>query len=291
MGETQMHFSSSIGSSALTRLSMFLLAAVGLTAVEGALAQEVVRISGTGTGTLLIQRLIEPYAKANPGMQVNAILPPMGSNGAMRALAGGAIQIAVVSFPSVLPARAEDAGTINSISWVRTPFVFTGREVVAETKLTLGQVSDIYSGRITQWPDGKQIRVITRTERETDTRVLRGISPQMDEAVSLGLKRTGMPFAENDIDNQKLLERTPGSFGAIGLGQILLEQSPLKPAILDGVFPSPESLRSGAYRIEKPLYLILTKTPSAATLDFVRYLQSPDAIKIAGLYGFIPVRR
>ena len=270
---------------------MFLIAAVGLTAVEGALAQEVVRIGGTGTGTLLIQRLIEPYAKAHPAVQVIAITPPMGSNGALRALAAGAIQIAVVSFPSVHPAKPEDAGTNNSVSWVKTPFVFTGREVVAETKLTLGQVADIYSGRASRWPDGKQIRVITRTDRESDTRVLRGISPQMDEAVSLGLKRTGMPFAENDIDNQKLLERTPGSFGAIGLGQILLEQSALKPASLDGVLPSPESLRSGTYRIEKPLYLVLAKTSSAAALDFVRYLQSPDAIKIVGLYGFIPTRR
>jgi phosphate transport system substrate-binding protein len=270
---------------------MFLIAAVGLSTVEAALAQEVVRVGGTGTGTLLIQRLIEPYAKAHPGVQVSAIMPPMGSNGALRALAGGAIQIAVVSFPSVHPAKAEDAGANNTVSWVRTPFVFTGREVVAETKLTLVQVTDIYSGRTTQWPDGKQIRVITRTDRETDTRVLRGISPQMDAAVSLGLKRTGMPFAENDVDNQKLLERTPGSFGAIGLGQILLEQSTLKPATLDGVLPSPENLRSGAYRIEKPLYLILAKAPSAATLDLVRYLQSPDAIKIAGLFGFIPARR
>ena len=286
-----MHFSNSIGRSALTRLSMFLIAAVSLATVEGPLAQEVVRVGGTGTGTLLIQRLIEPYAKAHPAVQVSAVMPPMGSNGALRALASGAIQIAVVSFPSVHPAKPEDAGTSNSVSWVRTPFVFTGREVGAETKLTLGQVADIYSGRAAQWPDGKQIRVITRTDRETDTRVLRGISPQMDEAVSLGLKRTGMPFAENDVDNQKLLERTPGSFGAIGLGQILLEQSPLKPASLDGVLPSPENLRSGAYRIEKPLNLVIAKTPSTATLDFVRYLQSPDALKIAGLYGFIPARR
>ena len=273
------------------RLSMFLIAAVGLTAVEDALAQEIVRVGGTGTGTLLIQRLIEPYAKVHPAVQISAIMPPMGSNGALRALAGGAIQIAVVSFPSAHSAKQEDAGANSSVSWVRTPFVFTGREVVAETKLTLGQVADIYSGRAGLWPEGKQIRVITRTDRETDTRVLRSISPQMDEAVSLGLKRTGMPFAENDIDNQKLLERTPGSFGAIGLGQILLEQSSLKPASLDGVLPSPESLRSGAYRIEKPLYLILPKTPSAATLDFVRYLQSPEAIKIVEHYGFISARR
>lgn len=280
-------------SALLTRFALFLLAAITftLTVSESGLAQEIVRVGGTGTGTLILQRLIESYSKLRPDVHVKAIIPPLGSNGGLRALGAGSIQVAIVTFPSAHPAESLDAQDHKNIPWVRTPFIFTGRDIARGTKLTLRQVADIYSGRVTQWGNGKPIRLITRTERESDTRILRAMSPEMDAAVMLSLKRTGMPFAETDVDSQHLLEKTPGSFGTIGLGQVLLSDSPLKPVGLDGVLPSAESLKSGAYRFEKPLYLVISKAPSAATLEFVQYLQSPDVIRMIGRYGFIPMKR
>ena len=252
-------------------------------------AQEVIRIGGTGTGTLLIQRVIESYANTQHGIAAKAIIPPLGSNGGLRALADGAIQIAVVTFPAIYPAKPEDTKGNKNIPWVRTPFVFTGRDLASGTNLSFAQIADIYSGRLGRWQDGKQVRLITRTERESDTRIMREISVEISAAVTLSLKRTGMPFAENDIDNQQLLERTQGSFGAIALGQLLLTDSALKPISLDGVAASAMNLQSGVYRLQKPLYLVVSQTASAGTRDFVKYLQSPEVIKIVGRYGFIPM--
>jgi ABC-type phosphate transport system substrate-binding protein len=48
---------------------------------------------------------------------------------------------------------------------------------------------------------------------------------------------------------------------------------------------------SGAYRFGKPLYLVVAPAPSAATLAFVEYLQSPATMKIVMSYGFIPMPR
>ena len=280
-----------IGSKGLVRISWLLLAVAGVALSSGAAAQEVIRIGGTGLGTLLIQRLGVTYAKLNPSVQIKPVLPPMGSNGSLRALASGSIQIAVVTFPSLPVEQRKDADTNTVTPWVRTPLVFTGHDIVSGTKLTLAQVGDIYSGRMTEWPDGKQIRLITRTERESDTRLLRAISPLMDEAVATSIGRTGMPFAENDLDNQQMLEHTAGSFGAIGLGQLLLMDSPLKPINLDGILPTMEGLQSGAYRIEKPLYLVTNKNLSTASQKFIRYLQSADVVKKIRRYGFITKQR
>ena len=258
---------------------------------ESATAQETIRVGGTGTGTLLIQHLSRTYSKLHPDAQVKVIMPPMGSNGSLRALAAGAIELAIVTFPSIYPVKPGDAGENNVIPWARTPLVFTGRSIVSGTKMNQDQVEEIYFGRIAQWPNGKQIRLITRSERESDTRILRAITPDMDAAVMSSVGRSAMPFAENDIDNQQQLERIPGSFGAIGFGQLLLKESPLHPVSLDGVVPSAASLQSGAYRIEKPLNLVTGKSPSPATMEFVRYLQSPGVIRSIRRYGFIPMQR
>ena len=275
----------------MTRFSLSILTVVGFAFSGSVVAQEVIRVGGTGTGTLLIQRVLGSYSKLRPDVQATAIMPPMGSNGGLRALAAGIIQIAIVSIPRTYPENSQDAGAATDIPWVGTPLIFTGSDVVSGTKLTIDQVAAIYSGRVTQWPGGNPIRLVTRTDRETDTRILRAISPEMSAALTIASKRLGMPFAENDLDNQSLLQRTPGSFGAIALGQVLLSKGSLKPVTLDGVSPSSKNLRTGTYRLQKPLYLVVSKAPSAATLDLIKYLQSPDVMAMIGRYGFIPIQR
>lgn len=271
------------------KVRLLSLSFVLITAASGAqtIAQDKIRLGGTGTGSLLLQHLVDTYAKSRPRVLASVVMPPLSSSGGLRALAAGSIQIAVVS---VQP-RPEDAGTLKVTAWVRTPFVFTGRNVAAGTNLTIGQIADIYAGRLTRWPDDTQIRLVTRTERESDTKILRSLSPVMDAAVTLATKRIGIPFAENDVDNQQLLERTNGSFGAIALGQLLLSESPLKPIDLESAPPSPDNLRKGIYRPEKNLFLVISPTASEAAFELFRYLQSPETLQMIERYGFIPAKR
>lgn len=266
-----------------------LVAFIGLLASSGAGAQEVLRLGGTGTGTLLLQRMATAYGQAHPGTRVEVVTPPLGSNGGLRALTAGSIQLAIVTIPTAFSPSSLRQGGLRHIPWVTTPLVFTGHDISRETRLTLSQVADIYAGRNSRWDGGKPIRLVSRSERESDTSILRAASPEMEVAVLQGLKRSGTPFAENDFDSQKLLEQAPGSFGTLALGQLLLSSSPLKPATLDGVAPSLESLRNGTYRLTKPLYLVIWQAPSRATLDFLAYLQSPEVLKMLEPYGFVPL--
>lgn len=249
-------------------------------------AQEVLRLGGIGAGTLLLQRLATSYGQAHPGARIEVITPPLGSNGGLRALTAGSIQVAIVTIPTAYPPSSLGQGGLRHIPWVTTPLVFTGHDISRETRLTLTQVADIYAGRNSRWESGKPIRLVSRSERESDTSILRAVSPEMEAAVMQGLKRSGTPFAENDFDSQKLLEQAPGSFGTLALGQLLLSSSPLKPATLEGVVPSPENLKNGSYRLSKPLYLVIWQAPSRATLDFVAYLQSSEVLKMLETYGF-----
>jgi len=273
----------------MARGLLLVLLITGLVPSGNALAQETIRIGGTGIGTLLIQRILAASPKARPDVQAMAVMPPLGSNGGLRALAAGTIQIAIVSIASTYPETAINSDKFVSFRWVRTPFVFTGGGIAGGLKLSRSQIADIYAGRMAHWPGGEQIRLVTRTDRESDTRLLRAISPAIDAGVTLAHKRIGMPFAENDLDNQDLLERTPGSFGTIGLGQLLLTGSPLKPAILDGIAPTPANLQAGSYRLEKPLYLVVAKSSTATTEEFAQYLRSPAVLKMIERFGFVPM--
>lgn len=277
-----------------------LLAICCLEAMAGNIAPgapEIVRVGGTGSGTLLLQHMAQAYVRQQPGTQIKAVLPPLGGNGGLRALSAAAIDLAIVSSP---PRRAsgEDAPAGGSLLWVKTPLAMVARNGAggngsSNPGLSRDQVADIFSGRLAQWPDGRPIRLVLRSQRESDLKLLRAISPEIDAAVGLALKRTGIPVAENDVENRQILERTPGSFGIVPLGQLMLpENQPteLVPLPIDGVMPSTAALRSRAYPYEKPFYLAFGKAPSAATRDFLAFLQSPAALEILARLGFVPAQ-
>ena len=250
-----------------------------------------IRVGGTGVGTLLLERMVEAYRAVKHDARVRTILPPMGSSGSLRALSAGAVDLAVVTFaPGQQNSPLLDSSAVV-IPWVVTPMVFTGRDLPKGMKFTLTQVADIYAGRWGQWPDGSPIRLITRTETESDTRLLRAVSPAMNEAVGVALSRLGLPVAENDLLNQQMLERTPGSFGMLALGQITLTKSVLKPAELDGTEPTVDNLRSGMYRLTKPLYIVLPRNPSKEVIAFSDYLQSHGSLRMLERMNFTPIAR
>lgn len=249
-----------------------------------AFAQEAIRVGGTGAGTVLMQHLIGVYLNHYPNRPVSAVMPPMGSGGGMRALSAGAIQLAVIS----LPPAPEESASFQVTPWLTTPLVFTGKNVTPGTQLTVATVSDMFSGQTTQWADGTAIRIILRSERETDTKRLRAYASSLDAALTNAHKRLGIIMADNDVENLIRLEQTPGSFGTIALGQLLLTKSPLKPAMFDGAIPSADALGKGTYRLEKPFYLVSARNPNPATQEFIKFLQSQDALRFAMHNGFIP---
>ena len=282
------NFGKSLGRSRLALT--FVLVLTSTFSMGGALGQEVVRVGGTGLGTLLMQRIAESYLKGRPDAQVKVLMPPLGSNGGLRALDANTIQLAIVTFPAIFPAKSEADSTRKAVLWLTTPLVFTGRDIKTGEGFTLDQVADIYASRTTHWKDGTPVRLIARTDRESDTRILRSLSPQLEAAVAQSLSRTGIPFAENDFDAQQMLEKTPGSFGTVGLGQLLLSESSLRPAAINRVVPTTDALRGKAYPIEKPLYLVTSASPSAATVDLMTYLGSPEVMNIARRLGFAPLQ-
>ena len=247
---------------------------------------ESVKVGGSGTLLGAMRVLGEAYEKAQPDVHIS-IVANLGSGGGIRALAGGALDIALNSRP--LKASERKSG-VEAMSLGRTPFVFVVAERRRETALTQPEVLAAFDGTRTHWSDGMPIRLSLRPADDSDNDALDAWSPAMKAARLAAHRRPGMFFALSDQQNADYLERTPGALGAVSLAVILSEGRGLRPLRLDGVAPTPAALAAGEYKLSKPLYLVVGQSPSPAARRFIDFVFSSKGRQLLERVGIVPER-
>lgn len=268
-----------------TILTLTMLASLLLGAT--AFAQETVRIGGSGTGLGTLKKIIVAFRKKNPGIQV-AIQSSIGSGGAIKAVAQGALELGVVS----RPLSKEEVGLgLTVLPFAKTPFVFAVSKNVPVANLNREEISKILAGEMRTWPNGKDVRVVLRPAADSDTLVARSLSPEIAAALDAALSRPGMLIALTDQDNAQTIATTPGAIGFSTLAQIATEDLPLKALSLDGVVPSTDNVENGTYPARKVLSLVVKPDPSPAARIFLDFMRSPEAQGILARAGSIPIAR
>jgi len=236
-------------------------------------AADTVRINGTGAALGGLEAVAEAYAKAHPGSRINILRPALGGAGSVKALQGGALDLAVSARPLKEEERAQG---LVAQEYARAPLVIAvakGNQRIAG--LTLSELADIYAGRTRTWRDGGALRLILRQPSDADTLLLQAISPEMDAAVAAALARKGMVTAMTDQESVELIEKIPGSIGTSSLSLIVSEKRALRALPLNGVEPSLQAYADGRYPYAKVLYLVIGANPSAETRRFADFLRSP----------------
>ncbi len=263
----------------------WLLALAILLHAPGLRAETTVKLAGTGSATPLLEALGKAFENRNPTLRIQIALPPMGSTAGQRAVMAGAIDLALSSKP-LAPADKAKGGRDWPLG--RTPFLLVTHEAGRLSNIDNEQLAEIYSGRTITWADGSLIRLVLRPPTETDTKLLRALSPAMDKAMDAALSRPGLPVAANDLDNDDLLEKTPGSFGTSNLALLTGLKSRLNPVPLNGVAPTLANLESGRYPYEKALYVIRGPVISAAGQAFLDFMLSAEGRGIVAGQGYLP---
>ena len=249
------------------------LAGIGATlamAAVGAYADSI-KIGGTGTGLGTMKLMAREFNKSRPDAQL-IVTPSLGSTGAIRAVLAGAVDIGISARPLTPEENRQGA---SARAYARTPLVVATGAKNNSPGLFLPQLAQIYSGKITHWPDGRPIRLVLRLDSDADTIAMRAFSAAMNTAITASQARKGLRRADTDQDNADALEQLPGSLGATTLTQIVTENRALKPLALDGVAPTLETLAAGRYRYAKTLYLITGRNPSPLATEFVAFIRSP----------------
>lgn len=163
-------------------------------------------------------------------------------------------------------------------------------------QLTLAQVSDIYSGKITNWRElGGDDRPIVLLSRESNsgTHVF-----FLEEVVRLGEKGNKTLFSQDTLllpSSEGIIaevRQNPNAIGYDGLGYITPEVKTLAiaPTASDEyVKPSVESVNSGQYPIARPLFMYTPGEPTGLVKTYIDWILGPDGQRIVKDLGFVPL--
>ncbi len=242
-------------------------------------------VGGTGSSELIVRLLFDEFRKEVPGATLNQLSPPLGSGGALKALAANRIGVALIGRP-VQPEEAKRIG--QSFVLAETPFVVASRDARQKEGFTLDQLARIYTGELTTWRDGSPIRLILRPRFESDSALLKGMSPAMEKAVDAAAQRPGMVTADNDLEALKLINETPGSLCSTTLGLLTTGNSRAVPLPINGVAPSLATLKNGSYPWRKPLIVALPQQPDALAERFAAFLRSSKARNVLQRHDYLP---
>ena len=262
-----------------------LLAFLALVAFSA--SAETVRVSGVGLSAPLMQRLADAYRQQQPDDEVSVVVPPLGSDGALRALLAGSLELAVIGRP-LKPEEAPNYGRVREIG--RVALGFATRDGKRAATLTARDIAAIYAGDMARWDDGQPLRLVMRAERESDTKLVRALGSEVNTAMDAAFKRRGLVVAENDLEMARLLENTPGSFGPMTVGLAKLLGTSVRFLPLDGVVPGAKSVADGRYALVKSLFVVEPSVSTVASQRFVAFLSSPAAGRILTGAEFVTPR-
>jgi phosphate transport system substrate-binding protein len=163
-------------------------------------------------------------------------------------------------------------------------------------RLTLQQLSDIFSGRITNWSqvggDDRPIVLLSR-ESNSGTHVY-----FLEHVVRLGDPDNHTLFSPDTLlipSSEGIgaeVRQNPNAIGYDGLGYVTSDQKTIAVAAAPGgpfVWPTIEAVNGGTYPIARDLYMVTAGEPQGIIADYLAWILSPEGQVIVGELGFVPL--
>jgi phosphate transport system substrate-binding protein len=164
------------------------------------------------------------------------------------------------------------------------------------SKLTIQQISDMYSGKINNWSQvGGEDRPIVRLSREVNS----GTHVYFrDTVVRLGQKGNKTLFATNTLllpSSEGIISeirQNPNAIGYDGLGyvppdlKVIAVAQDAKGAY---VLPSIATVNDKTYPIARDLYMYTAGQPTGAVKAYLDWIVSSEAQAIVANLGFVPI--
>jgi phosphate transport system substrate-binding protein len=256
-------------------------------------------IEDTGSDTIVNLALAwaEAYQKIHPDIRIS--VSGGGSGTGLAALINGTTDIANASrqIKDEEVKSAENNGIQpNEIQIARDAIGVIVNPNNPVQQLTLQQISDIYSGKITNWQQvGGEDRPIVRLSRETNsgTHVF-----FLEQVVRQGNSQDKTLFSTDTLllpSSEGIMaevRQNPNAIGYDGLGYITPDVKTLAIAPKDGgefVKPSVETVNNGKYPIARPLFMYTNGKPAGEVKDYLDWILSSDGQQIVGQLGFVPL--
>ena len=246
------------------------------------------------------QAWAEAYMKINP--ESNVAVTGGGSGTGIAAMIGGTTDIAESSRP--MEEKETSLAKERGVTPVEHKVALDALSVIVNignpvSKLTLGQLSGIFTGKITNWKQvggsNEQIVLLSRDKNSGShvfflEHVLRkGTAKGPEEFVSSALMLPSSEAIASQVATDK------GAIGYVGLGYV--EQGKQKSLAIAKtaagpfVMPSVETAIDNTYPIARPLYWYTKGQPAGEVKSLLDFVLSPDGQKIVDELGFAPIKK
>ena len=261
---------------------------------------EAIAVQNVGSDTIvnLAVRWAERYQEQHPRVRIT--VSGGGSGTGIAGLINGTVDIANAS-RRMKPEEIETAQA-NGIEPIEHVIAGDAIAVVVHPsnpvdRLTLRQISDIFSGRITNWSEvGGEDRPIVLLSRESNS----GTHVYfLEEVVRLGEKNSDALFSPDTLlmpSSEGIsaeVRQNPNAIGYDGLGYVTDDQKTIAVAAEPGrpyVEPSIETVNRGTYPVARDLYMYTAGEPQGVIAEYLAWIRSPEGQAIVGELGFVPLK-
>ncbi len=162
-------------------------------------------------------------------------------------------------------------------------------------RLTLQQISDIYTGRTTNWKElGGKDRPIVLLSRESNSGTYVYF---LENVIRLGDHKSKLLFSPDTLlmpsseGISSEIRQNPNAIGYDGLGYVTPDQKMIKVAA-DArgpyVLPSSATVNDGSYPISRPLYMYTAGRPTGQVKEYLDWIQDGGQALVTKL-GFVPL--
>jgi len=242
-----------------------------------------------GSTTLLpvVEKAKEAFLKRKPEIKIN--LNGGGSQIGINALVDGISDIAMSSRElkeeekeKLRKKRMEAKGHIVAWDGI-VPIVHPSNPV---KNLTVSQLKDIYTGKVTDWKDvgGKKGAIVVLSRDNTSgthevwAEMVLNHEPVVAAAKLRGTSEAVMEGVASD----------PNAIGYDGIDYVE-GNARVKSVSVDGVKATAAAVSDRSYKIARPIYMFTRGNPSALVVEFMDFVLSPEGQALVKEAKFAPV--
>jgi phosphate transport system substrate-binding protein len=259
-------------------------------------AAQTIENKGSDTLVNLALAWAETYMEWRPEVRIS--VTGGGSGTGIAAMINGTVDLANAS--RAMKLEEIEAAEANGI----TPIEFTvARDAIAVVvhpsnpvdSLTLQQISDMYTGKITNWRqvDGEDWPIVLLSrESNSGTYVY-----FLENVIRLGDKESDLLFSPDTLlmpSSEGIsteVRQNPNSIGYDGLGYVTPDQKMIAVARdADGpyVLPSVDTVNDGSYPVSRPLYMYTAGEPTGGLEEYLDWILGDGQALVPEL-GFVPL--
>ncbi|HER43116.1 MAG TPA: PstS family phosphate ABC transporter substrate-binding protein [Candidatus Eisenbacteria bacterium] len=272
----------------LTVLTIAAFAAIAGSADLSAEGHKIV-IDGSTTVGPIAKAFAEYYMAKYP--EVNITVSESGSGNGAKSLINQVCDVADMS--RFMKLKEFEAAVAKGITPVAHVVAMDGIAIIVHPSnpvqnLTVEQVRDIYTGKITNWkqlggPD-VAIVMISRDTNSGTYETFEGLVMKKEKI------HEGAEYVGSNGAIRQRVQSTRAAIGYVGLG--FVDRS-VKALEINGVTPDAATIASGVYPVARPLYMFTNGYPKLGShlFSFITLYLTPKGQEIVEEIGFIPVTR